>query len=432
MKKQSRFYGLKDFLILWASQAVSTMGSAMTSHALLLWVYAQKGTATSVALLSFFSLLPSIFFCFVAGTIADRWDKKKIMLISDVVAALGTTALLVLYSVSALQIWHLYAINLLISFMNAFQSPAGYVAVSLLAPKEQYTRVSGLQAFSQSLIKIITPALATFVLAFGGLHMVFIIDLVTFAVGFCVLLFLIKIPALHTDTEREKVSFWANCREGLHFLKKNRPLLELILFFSFINLIAFISGLGGVFPAMILARSGGSQEVLGFVSAAVGIGSLVGSLLVTATRPPKHRAKVVFLSCGISFLLTDIPWALGQSVWVWAAAAFAGNMVLPFLNANLTTIMRDKVPTALQGRVFSTRDTIQYATIPVGLYVGGILADRIFEPFMTSGSPLAATFSVLVGSGKGSGMALIFLITGTIGSLSSFACLRRRSLKALD
>lgn len=145
MNKTNIFLGLRDFFVLWSSQAVSSLGTAMTNFALIIWVYNQKGTASSITLLTICSFLPTIFFRFIAGTIADRWDKKRIMLLADLMAACGTVTVLVLYSFSALQVWHLYIINFLLSFMNAFQNPASYVATSLLVPKEQYVRVSDLQ-----------------------------------------------------------------------------------------------------------------------------------------------------------------------------------------------------------------------------------------------------------------------------------------------
>ena len=134
MNKKSIFKGLKSFLILWSSQTVSSLGTAMTNFALVIWVYGQNEDASSVTLLTICSFLPTIFFRFLAGSIADNRDKKGIMLVSDFVAACGTLTVFVLYLFSALQIWHLYIINILLSFMNAFQSPASYVATRLLVP----------------------------------------------------------------------------------------------------------------------------------------------------------------------------------------------------------------------------------------------------------------------------------------------------------
>lgn len=431
MKKRNMFTGLRDFLILWASQAVSTLGTAMTNYALIVWVYGQKGTASSITLLSVCSFLPSILFCFIAGTIADRWDKKRIMLIADLLAALGTVTVFVLYTNSALQIWHLYIINFLLSFMNAFQNPASYVATSLLVPKEHYIRVSGLQALSNSIVTILAPALGSALLAFGGLKVVLMLDLASFAVAFLILLLLVKIPVIEHAVEHVQETFTKSCMTGIKFLKSNPALLRIILFFAFINFIAKMGGYG-MMPALILGKTGNNQVSLGMVEAAVGAGTLVGSVFVTIMKPAKSRTKVAFIACGLSFLLGDVGQSLSHTLPLWIIAAFASNVPLAFVNANLAAIMRVNVPIEMQGRVFSARDTIQYSTIPIGLFLGGVLADYVFEPFMTTVSPLQEILSIFFGTGKGAGVAVIFFIVGITGFVSSFMCLRNLTYKKLD
>jgi DHA3 family macrolide efflux protein-like MFS transporter len=431
MRQFNKLLELRSFLILWASQTVSALGTAMTNFALIIWAYRQQGTASSITLLAVCSYLPSILFCFAAGTLADKWDKKKIMLVSDFIAALGTLTIFLLYHTESLRIWHLYVINFTLSLMNAFQNPAAYVVQTLLVPKEHYVRASGLQAFANSLVTVLTPALATAVLSFGGIETVFSIDLLSFGVAFTTLLLFIKIPAVAVNENSAKEPFWQSCRAGIRFLREHRALLKLILFFSFVNLMASLAG-NGIMPAMILARTNQNQIALGMVSSAIGIGALVGSVLVTLVKPAKSRTKVIFLACAISFLLCDVLWGVGRNVTVWVFAALAGNLPMPFISANLITIMRTNVPVAMQGRVFSTRDTLQFATIPIGLFLGGVLADRLFEPFMRTVSPLQQVFSRVVGTGKGSGMALIFLIIGIIGFLANLLCLKNPIYKELD
>jgi MFS family permease len=403
----------------------------MTNFSLIIWVYAQKGTASSITLLSICSFLPSILFCFIAGTIADKWDKKRIMLLSDSMAALGTITVLVLYSTSSLQIWHLYIINFMLSFMNAFQAPASYVATSLLVPKQHYVRVSGLQSLSASIITILAPALGGALLAFSGLKIVLIVDLAAFAIAFTTLLLFITIPKIEHEAEKVKESFIKSCVVGIDFLREHSALLKIILFFAFINLIAKMGGYG-MLPALILSRTGGDQITLGFVESAVGIGTLVGSVLVTLMKPVKNRTKIVFFSCGISFLLGDVGQSLSRSLVFWVIATFTSNIPMAFLNANMTAIMRTNIPIKMQGRVFSARDTIQYSTIPIGLFLGGIFADHVFEPLMASTSPVQKVLSVLFGTGKGSGIAVIFFIIGMTGFITSFLCLRNPVYKTLN
>ncbi len=431
MKKQNILTELRDFLMLWSSQAVSALGTAMTSFALIVWVYGQKGTASSITLLSICSFLPSIVFCFIAGAIADRWDKKRIMLLADLAAAFGTLIVLVLYLAAALQIWHLYIINFLLSFMNAFQNPASYVATSLLVPKRHYVRVSGLQSLSGSVVTILAPALGSALLAFGGLETVLAFDLVTFAAAFAVLMFFIKIPKTELEAKCGKEPFLKSCKEGINFLREHRALMRIILFFAFINLIAKM-GEYGMLPALILSRTGNDQTALGMVEAAVGAGTLIGSNIVTLIKPAKSRVKVVFFACGIAFLLGDVFLSLTHTLLLWIIAAVASNIPMAFISANLTAIMRTNVPIRMQGRVFSARDTIQYSTIPLGLFLGGVLADYVFEPFMTTSSLLQRVLSVMFGTGKGSGIALIFFIVGIIGFVTNFVCLKNPAYKVLD
>lgn len=430
MKKTNIFAGMREFLILWGSQAVSTLGTAMSNYALIVWVYGQKGTASSISLLSVCSLLPSILFSFVAGAIADRWDKKRTMLVTDLCAALGTVTVLSLYLTGSLEIWHLYIINFILSFMNAFQGPASYVSTSLLVPKEQYVRASGLQALSGSIVTILAPAFGSALLAFGGLDAVLVFDLSSFAVAFVILLVFIKIPGIKQEAGEMRESFLKTCMDGIRYLREHAALLRIILFFAFINFIAKMGGYG-MMPALILSRTGNNQAALGMVEAAVGIGTLLGSILVTGMKPSRNRVWVIFFSCGISFF-GDIGQSLTHGLPFWIIMAFVSNIPMAFLNANLTTVMRTNVPIEMQGRVFSARDTIQYSTIPIGTFLGGILADYVFEPFMASGTPPQAALSLLFGAGKGSGIAIMFFIVGVVGAATCFISLRNPLYKSLN
>lgn len=315
--------------------------------------------------------------------------------------------------------------------MNAFQSLASYVATSLLVPKKHYTRVSGLQSLSGSIVTILAPALGNAVLAFGGLKMVLAIDLTTFLFAFLILLFYIKIPQIAHVNKAAKESFLQSCMSGINFLRKHTALLRIILFFAFIN---FISKMGsyGVMSVLVLSRTLKDQAALGIVQTAVAIGTLVGSVCVTLMKPSKNRIKVIFFTCGISFIFGDMMQGITHTLPLWVIAAFASNVPMAFLNANLTSIMRTNVPIEMQGRVFSARDTIQYSTMPIGLFLGGILADHAFEPFMTTISPMQNILSTFFGVGKGSGIAMMFFLVGLVGFVTSFLALRNPVYKSLN
>lgn len=138
--------------MLWSTQSISALGSGMTSYALVLWLYISSGSALKTALLSVCSYAPYVAMSIFAGALSDKWNKKKTMLICDLIAALSTAAVLVLIKTESLQVWHLYLINALNGLMNTVQQPASEVAATLLIPKEYYQKTSGMRSFSQSLI----------------------------------------------------------------------------------------------------------------------------------------------------------------------------------------------------------------------------------------------------------------------------------------
>ena len=422
MKKLNIVKELKSFLLLWSSQAVSSLGTAMTEYALIVWVYRQEGTALSVTLLTLCSFAPTILFRFVAGAIADRWDKKRIMLAADLFAACGTFSVWLLYTFSALRVWHLYLINVLLSFMNAFQEPAAFVATSLLVPKEQYTRVSGLQGFSGAAVSILAPALGAGLLAFGGLKIVLICDLCSFFAAFVVLLLFIRIPKGDGTAKEQREPFRKTCAEGFRFVRSHTVLPRLILFMTCVNFLAKMSN-DGLLSPFVLARTGDNQQVLGAVQSSVALGVMAGSLIVTWMKPVKDRLKLIGISTALVFS-GNIFQSLSRQPVVWCAAAFGAYAMAAIMNAHMTVFMREQIPLELQGRVFSVESTLKNCAIPLGLLWGGLLADHVFEPLMISDSPLQRWLIPLFGEGTGAGIAVQFFIMGGLGIMLCLAWLK--------
>lgn len=418
---QNRITSLRRFLLLWATQSLSAMGTAMTDYALIVWIYGQNGTASSVSLLTLCSFVPTILFRFLAGAVADRWNKKRIMLVADLVAASGTITILLLFATHSLTIPALYVITFLLSLMNAFQVPAAYVATNLLIPQEQVTRAGGLQAFSGAVTAILSPALAGILLAWGGMASVLLVDLSTFAVALITLLFL-RIPQMEAGKQQERESVWQNCLTGLRYLRCRPYLLRLILFIAVVNLLAKL-GADGQMAAFILSRTHSDQTVLGWVQSCMAFGPLVGSTLVTLMKPARNSIQMVLRMCCLIFLM-GIGLAVSQTPIGWCLFVFLQYLFAAIMNVHWNTVMRTEVPLELLGRVYSTRDTIQNGTIPLGLFLGGWLADGVFTPLMTDESALQRALAPAFGTGKGAGMAVLFLLVAVIGLTISVICLK--------
>lgn len=402
---------LRPYLALWSTQSLSALGSSMTSFALVIWLYQTSGSALETALLSICSYAPYVTMSIFAGALSDRWDKRRTMLVCDLCAALCTVVVLLLMRADALRPWHMYALNAVSGLMNTVQQPASDVATTRLVPKKYYQQTCGLRSFSQSLNTILTPAIASALYALAGMEVVIAVDLATCAIAFTVLALFIRIPdAPSGGAAREKLL--DSARSGLAWLRRNRLILHLIMFLAWINLVA--SAYEAALPAMVLPRAGGGETALGLVNACAGVATLIGSVITALLPRPRNRVRVLCLSLLIAMSTENFLLALGRGPLIWCVGSVLGWVSIPVMNAQLDVINRSTIPVEMQGRVYSCRNALQFFTIPLGYFIGGLLVDEVCEPLMAALKPDSALIWLL-GSGKGAGAALMLLALGFVG-----------------
>ncbi|BBF42802.1 macrolide-efflux protein [Lachnospiraceae bacterium KM106-2] len=422
---------MKDYIVFWFSQAVSRLGSSMTEYALIIWSFGETQSALTVSLLTFCSFVPYIIVSLFAGSFVDRHSKKKIMVISDSLAAACSFVVLVFMVTGGLKIWHIYLVNLIEGAMNSFQSPASSVAIGMMVPMEEQERASGLESFSDNLVTVTAPMLAGGLLSVVGLQGVVMIDLITFFFAVFVLWFGVSIHEKIEVKSVTKKKLFDGLQEGLQFLQYHRGILGIMITMACINFFSRLT-YENILSPMLLARSGGNNAVFGLVSGMLGAGGIIGGLVVSIKKTSTNHLKMIYYSAGISFLLGDLLMGLGRNVVAWSIAGLAASIPIPFIMAAQRVILYENVPQNMQGRIFAVRNAIQYITIPFGIILGGVLADYVFEPMMGSGSKLADFLQVLVGKGSGSGMAIMFLCTGIMGSLVSILGYHNKSVQSLQ
>ena len=220
-------------------------------------------------------------------------------------------------------------------------------------------------------------------------------------------------------------------QEGFRFLHGRKGLLYIMLTMALLNFFSRLT-YENILSPMILARSGGNERTLGLVNAVLGAGGILGGILVSCRRWRISPRMEIYGAAALSFLFGDLLMGLGRNGFCWSAAAVAASLPIPFITAGQRVLLYETVPVRLQGSVFGVRNALQFGTIPVGILLGGFLADYVFEPFMRSGMPAAGWLEELVGSGAGSGMAVMFLCTGTLGFLASLITGRSRWIKELE
>ena len=427
MKRTLYSHTMGAFYTLWATQSLSSLGSAMTGYALIVWSYTQEGSALTTALLTICSYAPYVALSLFAGALSDRWDKKRTMLLCDSFAAATTVAVLLLLCSGRLALWHIYLVNLLSGAMNTLQQPASEVAVSVLAPAEQYQRVGGLRALSNSLVTMLSPVLATALYGWGGLGAVILFDLGTFAVAFGALALFIRIPPVPRTDGPEPVL--AAARAGLRYLWRHRGILDLMLFLAAINLTYAMYQTA--LPAMLLSRPDGGEGALALVNACCGAANLMGSVAVSLLPRPRSRVRVICNCLLLAMSTENLLLALGRGPEIWCLGAVIAWLGIPVMNANMEALLRSTIPVELQGRVYAARNTLQFFTIPLGSLLSGALIDRVLEPFMARQGG-TGVLAALFGTGKGSGAALLFLALAALGVVTCLVFRRDRHIWALE
>lgn len=414
MNAPARPQGMMAFLVVWAGQVVSLLGTGMTAFALAIWAFETTGQATTLALVGFFTFGPTVLLSPIAGALVDRWNRKLVMMLSDLASGLATIALLLLYATDSLQVWHLYVAGAFSGAFQAFQFPAYSAAVTLMLPKSQYARASGLLSLAESASAIAAPLLAGILLGVIGIAGVMAIDVITFFAAIGALVW-VKIPQpARVETERQgKGSLWRESLYGFQYIFARPSLLGLQLVLFAINLIATFAMI--LMAPMILARTGNDELALGMVQSAAGFGGVAGGLLLGIWGGPKRRVHGLLWGITLASLGGELLLGVGRELLLWTVAAFLGAFFIPILNGSNQAIWQAKVEPGVQGRVFASRRLIAQVTAPLAMVMAGPLADGFFEPAFRSQGALAESFGWLVGTGPGAGMGLMFVMSGVLG-----------------
>jgi DHA3 family macrolide efflux protein-like MFS transporter len=407
---------MRTFLLIWLGQLFSILGSGLSGFALGVWIYQQTGRATPFALTVLFGNVPRLLIMPVAGSLADRWNRRLIMILADTGAALSTVALVFLLFFGDLQIWHIYIIVVVSSVFSSFQEPAYMASITMLVPKKDFARANGMSQMGQAIGSIVTPLLAGILFVAIGLRGIILIDLATFFLAVSPLL-IIHIPQPELkESSSEKKSISSDFARGWRFVSSRRGLLGLLLYYAMANFLVNVVAV--LNTPMILAVH--SAAVLGGIQTAMGLGMLSGGLLMSTWGGPKtlRIPKVIgFITLSVLGLVVA---GLRTNPFFPGAGFFILLFFVPIASGTSMAIWQAKVPPEMQGRVFSVRSLISQSMMPLAFLISGPLADYVFEPLMREGGMLANTWiGALLGTGPGRGIGLMFVISGLLGVIVS-------------
>lgn len=404
--------GMRAFYVIWLGQFGSLLGSGMTQFAITLWAWQATGSATTLALVATFGFAPVVFMSPIAGALVDRWDRKLVMMLSDLGAGVSTIALFLLSLTGNLDVWHLYIAAAFAGAFNAFQFPAYSAAISTMVDKENFARTSAMLGLAQSASGILAPIAAAAVYGIIGLNGILGLDIITFSFAIGTLLFVHIPPAKRSaDGAASRGNLWTESVYGFRYIIERPSMFGLQMSFFAMNLILG-AGLILLNP-LVLARTGNNENILAIVSSMLGAGGIAGGVLMSWWGGFKQqRVRGVFFAFVASGIATAII-GFGQGVVVWGIGSFLFTATLPVMNASNQAIWQSKVAPDVQGKVFAARRVIANISNPVAMILGGVLADNVFEPAMQPpDGALIGIFGGFVGVGEGTGFSVLFILMG--------------------
>ncbi len=409
--------GLRGYTTIWAGQLVGVLGSSITRFAVPLWVWQETHSATAMAYMGLFAMVPLLLFSPLAGALVDRWGHhlRRVMMISDLTNMACGLLLLVLLSGHQLALGWIYAVIAAQALAEAFQWPSYSLASTLMLPREQYARASAMQGAVFSVASITAPMLGALLYAKVGLGRIVQLDLLCAAVAVLALLpVLVPTPPASATGQQAQGSLWKEAVYGFRFIASYPSLLALQGVFFTGNFLynLFFS----LHSAMILARTGDNAGALAAVEMAGGVSGLCAGLLLTAWGGPRRRVYGVLLGWMIS-LLGMLVVGLGRSVPVWMLGVVIAALAGPLCNSSNQAIWQSKTPPDVQGKVFAARRVIAWGASPLATLIAGPLADRWLSPGMLPGGSLAPMFGPLVGTGPGTGISLLGVGVAVLGLL---------------
>jgi DHA3 family macrolide efflux protein-like MFS transporter len=403
---------MRTFWIIWGGQFISMIGSGLTVFGLGVWIYEKTGQATPFALTALFSTLPSLILMPIGGAIADRYSRKILMILADTGTGLSTAAAALILFNGNLQVWHIYILATISSIFSAFQEPAYTASITLLVPKKDLARSSGILQMGQAVSAIITPILAGGLYAVIGLKGIIIIDAITYLFAISALL-IVHIPQPKKKSqlianEGKKPSLLSDVVFGWLTLRSLPGLLGLLIYFASVN---FFLNLSTVLSGPLVLSFGSSAD-LGVVQMVSGIAMLIGSLIMSTWGGPQKRkvpALIGFIAIASAGLLIS---GLESNTWVISIGRVVLLIFIPFASALSQAVFQTKISPEIQGRVFSIRGTISRSMMPLAFIISGPLADRVFNPLMASGGSLNNTLlGNTLGTGPGRGIGLIMVLS---------------------
>lgn len=418
--------GMKKFTILVIGQFISSIGSGLTDFGLAIYVLALTNSVTAMVLVSIFAFLPSILFAPLGGVLADRYDRRLMMILGELFSGLGLVVCL-LTIISAHPSLVMICIGVGISsFFTALMEPAFKATVTDLLSEEEFAKAGGLVQSANSAKLLISPAIAGLLLQVTGVSTLIIIDMLTF---FTTVLVIMVVKKGMTANQRKvtELKFIKEMKEGFGAIGENKGIVAMIIIMT---IVVFCLGFVQILSKpLILAFAGETQ--LGILATVSAMGMLIGSIAISCMKNVKSYVRMLsfgLIGCGIFFALMG----LKTNLYLITLFGFMMFLFMPAVQIGAEVLIRKNLDNEVQGRAFGLISFITQMGYVLAYVFSGVLSDYVFEPFMRGSSFAAVSIGKIIGTGEGRGIALLLVIAGVGLAGVGIVVLGIRNVKTLE
>lgn len=417
---------MKKFMTIWAGEFIANIGSGMTAFALSVYVYQLTKSVTWVSVITILAYLPTILLNPVGGILADRFDRRLMMICGDLFSAIG-----LIYILISIQTGHGGMTPILIgviinSVFVSLLDPSFKATVTDLLTEEEYAKASGLVQIAGNAKYLISPALAGLILGFADIRVILIIDICTiFVTVFAVAS--VRRTIEKVKPRQDKFNLIREFKEGMQIIIQNKGVTALVLLMAFMCF--FIGFIQTLIIPMVLPIS--NARTVGIMESISAIGMLAGSMVIGILGIKKHYSKILvtaLILCGCFMALTgistDMAFILSASILFFTT--------LPFVNTCADVLIRVSIPNEVQGRIWGLISLLTQIGYVAAYAVCGILADHVFEPVMLENGRFAASIGKVIGTGEGRGIGLMLILAGLLMVAVAFILGNRKSIREIE
>jgi DHA3 family macrolide efflux protein-like MFS transporter len=370
METRANSTTFRNYLLFFAGQQVSLMGSSVVQFVVIWWITLETQSAAYLSIAALAGLAPMVVLMPLAGVLVDRWSRKLVIFVFDFLQALTTVVLILLFWSGHISVWLVLLMIALRGVCQAFHSPAVSAIIPLMVPEDKLSRVNGLNYLLHGAVTMVGPIAGALLLAFAKIEQILWVDPVTFVVALVPLL-LIGIPSVRSKEEKSSLS--RDFVDGISFIKKAKGFIPLTTLATALNFL--LAPLSTLLPYYVKFDHLGGVEALAFVMAFLQGGMLAGGLMMSVIKGFKRKIATSVFFVYVVFLGYALV-ALTPTGQFWFMAL--GGLVIGFAvapaNVLISVIFQTVVPMKMQGRVNSVLGSLGSAAMPVGMLLSGAVA----------------------------------------------------------